>query len=279
MTTHALTLASTIRLSSGYEMPLVGFGVWQNIDQCIPACAVALKHGYRHIDSARVYGNEVEVGQAVRDSGIPREDIFVTSKILHTEHEYERTLAAVDESLKRFGFDYLDLFLVHTPLSGKARRLETYRALLDAKKAGKLRSVGVSNYGVGHLEEIREAGLEPPAVNQLEIHPFCQQREIVEYCTERGIVLQAYCPLIQGQFDNPVFHEVAKKYNKLVPQVLVRWSLQKGFNPLPKSATPERIVSNVDVFDFEIAPEDMARIDALDKGAAGAILLNPVNAP
>ncbi|KAH9840558.1 NADP-dependent oxidoreductase domain-containing protein [Rhodofomes roseus] len=260
-------------------MPLLGLGVYLN-NECFPACVAALKHGYRHIDSARLYHNEAEVGRAVRESGVPRSEVFVTSKIGSGsgEHGYESTLKAVDSSLQRFGFDYLDLYLIHDPLSGKQKRLETWRALLEAKKAGKLRTVGVSNYGVKHLEEIREAGLEAPAVNQIELQPFCQQKEIVEYCSKNNIFIQAYCPLVRGQFGNPVLREVAQKYNKDVAQVLVRWSLQRGFSPLPKSSQPARVVSNADLYDFEISAEDLAKIDALDQGKKGAISWNPVDA-
>jgi len=273
----SLSITSAVRLPTGYDMPVLGLGVYQNED-CGPACLAALKHGYRHIDSARLYNNEAEVGEAVRESGVPRSEVFVTSKVMHHEHGYETTLVAIDDSLKRFQFDYLDLYLIHSPLSGKARRLEAWKALLEAKKAGKVRTVGVSNYNVKHLEEIREAGLEMPVVNQIELHPFCQQKPIVEYCTKHNIVVQAYCPLVRGKFDNPVLQRVAKKYNKDVAQVLVRWSLQRGFVPLPKSSKPERVVSNADVFDFDISTEDMAEIDGLDQGKAGAISWNPVDA-
>ncbi|OBZ72778.1 Glyoxal reductase [Grifola frondosa] len=276
--TMSLTISSTVRLLSGAYMPRLGFGVYMN-DDCAPACLTALKHGYRHIDSARVYRNEVEVGKAIRESGIPREEIFVTTKIMAEEHGYESTLKAVDNSLERFGFTYLDLYLIHAPLSNKQKRLETWRALIDAKNAGKLRSIGVSNYGVKHMEEIREAGLETPSINQVEVQPFCQQKEIVNYCNKHGIVVQAYCPLLRGKHDDPVLQEVAKKYNKEVAQVLVRWSLQHGFVPLPKSATDSRIISNANVYDFEIAAEDIAKLDALDKGDAGAISWNPIHAP
>jgi len=258
-------------------MPLLGLGVALSED-CVPACIAALKHGYRHIDSARFYQNEAEVGQGVRESVIPRGEVFITSKVNSDEHGYNNTLTAVDDSLQRFGFDYLDLYLVHSPLSGKTERLETWKALLKAKEAGKLRSVGVSNYGVKHLEEIREAGLETPSINQIELHPFCQQKPIVEYCKKNGIVIQAYCPLVRGRFSDPVLQEVAQKYKKDVAQILVRWSLQHGYSPLPKSSQPARIVSNANLYDFEISSEDMAKIDALDMGKNGAISWNPVNA-
>ncbi|KZT64077.1 Aldo/keto reductase [Daedalea quercina L-15889] len=273
----ALSLQSYVRLSSGYPMPLLGLGVYRNGD-CFPACLAALKHGYRHIDSARMYRNEAEVGRAVKESGVPRSEVFVTSKVYNAEHGYESTLSAVDSSLERFGFDYLDLFLIHDPLSGKQKRLDTWRALLEAKKVGKLRTVGVSNFGVKHLEEIREAGLETPSVNQIELHPFCQQKEIVEYCNKHGIFVQAYCPLVRGRFDDPVLQDIASKYKKDVAQVLVRWSLQRGFSPLPKSSQPARVVSNANLYDFEISLEDIAKIDALDQGKKGAISWNPVDA-
>ncbi|OCH95439.1 Aldo/keto reductase [Obba rivulosa] len=270
-----LSITSSVRLLSGHDMPFLGLGVFEN-DECRPACLAALRHGYRHIDSARYYQNETEVGKAVRESGIPRTEVFVTSKIYHPEHGYGSTLKVVDSSLERFGFEYLDLYLIHSALSGKQKRLETWKALVDAKNAGKLRSIGVSNYNVKHLEEIREAGLEVPAVNQIELHPFCQQGPIVDYCKKNGIAVQAYCPLIRGQFDNLILQEVAKKYKKDVAQILVRWSLQHGFGPLPKSSNADRVVSNADVYNFEIGAEDMAKIDALDQGAAGSVSWNPV---
>ncbi|EMD35716.1 hypothetical protein CERSUDRAFT_115677 [Gelatoporia subvermispora B] len=272
----SLQITSSIKLLSEYEIPRLGLGVYQN-SNCIPACLAALKHGYRHIDSARAYNNESDVGQAIRESGVPREQVFVTSKIIHAEHGYESALRAVDDSLRRFGFDYLDLFLIHSPLSGKQKRLDTWRALVECRNAGKIHTMGVSNYNVKHLEEIREAGLETPAVNQVELQPFCQQKPIVEYCKEHNIAVEAYCPLIRGEFGNPVLQEVSKKYNKNVAQILVRWSLQRGFVPLPKSSDSGRVVSNANIYDFEISQEDMAKIDALDKGKAGAISWNPVD--
>ncbi|KAI0766860.1 Aldo/keto reductase [Trametes elegans] len=259
-------------------MPILGLGVFEN-DECVPACLAALKCGYRHIDSARYYKNEDKVGEAIRQSGIPREQVFVTSKIYHPEHGYETTLEAVQGSLDKFGYEYFDLYLIHSPLSGKEKRLETWRALIAARDAGKIKSIGVSNYSGRHIDEIREAGYELPAVNQVELHPFCQQRPIVEYCRKNGIVVQAYSPLVQGRLDHPLFAELAKKYSKDVGQIVIRWSLQHGHVPLPKSARPERVVTNSHVFDFEISEEDTARLDALDRGKDGAITWNPVDAP
>jgi len=194
-------------------------------------------------------------------------------------HGYSRTLRGVDESLEKFGLDYIDLFLIHDPMSGTERRLETYKALQDCRKAGKIRTVGVSNYGVKHLEEIKTAGHEMPSVNQIELHPLCQQRSIVSYCMQNSIVIQAYCPIIRGKMDHPVILEVARKHNRDPAQVLLRWSLQKGFVPLPKSTTPERIHSNADLYDFSLDTDDMTKLDGLDKGKEGAISWNPVDFP
>ncbi|TFK53850.1 Aldo/keto reductase [Heliocybe sulcata] len=274
----ALTLSSTVKLSSGYLMPLLGFGVYQNYD-AKPSCLEAFKAGYRHVDSAQVYRNETEVGEAVKQSGLDRKDLFITTKCVSKTHGYESTLKGVDESLSKFGFDYIDLFLIHDPLSGPEKRIQTYKALLESQKAGKIRTVGVSNYGMKHLDEIKNAGLPMPAVNQIELHPFCQQKPIVSYCNEHSIVVQAYCPIIRGKMDDPVIQQLASKHGRDPAQVLLRWSLQRGFVPLPKSATPSRIHSNTQLYDFSLSADDMSKLDALDKGKDGAISWNPVDAP
>jgi len=174
--------------------------------------------------------------------------------------------------------DYVDLFLIHDPFSGREKRLATYKALLEARDAGKIRTVGVSNYGVKHLEEIVAAGFGTPAINQIELHPFCQQRPIVAYCQKHSIVVQAYCPIIRGNMDHEVINALSKKYNRDPAQILLRWSLQRGFVPLPKSATPTRIKTNAELYDFELTEEDMASLDNLDRGKDGAISWNPVDA-
>ncbi|KZT08502.1 Aldo/keto reductase [Laetiporus sulphureus 93-53] len=265
-------------------MPVLGFGVAYGFDKPIdtrlvttPAVLEAFKAGYRHIDTARMYNNEEKVGEAVRESGLKREELFLTTKIDSAVHGYESAIRSINASLKGLGLDYVDLFLIHDANSGKQRRLETYKALLEAKADGKIHSVGVSNYGVKHLEEIAAAGYEPPSVNQVELHPFCQQKPIVAYCQANNIVVQAYCPIVRGKMDDPVIQDIAQKYNRDRAQILIRWSLQHGFVPLPKSSQPERIKSNAQVFDFALADEDMARLDALDRGKAGAISWNPVN--
>jgi len=277
----ALTLASTFTLSSGHKMPILGLGVYQTgRNECVKVCKAALEAGYRHIDSAIMYRNEGEVGTAVQESGLKREDVFVTSKVSSSYHGYSNALKAVDQSLERFDIDYLDLFLIHDPFSGKAKRLETWKALIKKRDDGQLRSIGVSNYGVHHLQEIKDAGLEAPSVNQLELHPWCQHRKIVEYCRKNSITIQAYSPLTKGyNLDDPDLVAIAKKYKKDVAQVLIRWSLQMGFSPLPKSSQASRILSNSQVYDFELAEEDMQKLTAKDRGDAGSISWNPVNAP
>ncbi|PIL33946.1 hypothetical protein GSI_03654 [Ganoderma sinense ZZ0214-1] len=279
----SLAIGTTVRLRSGYELPLLGLGVGRS-DNTKLASLAALNAGYRHIDSARMYGNEAEVGEAVRESGLPRSQIYITSKIQNEEHGYDKTLAAVDDSLKTFGFDYIDFMLIHSAKSDKDTRLATWNALVEAKGAGKVRSIGVSNYGVKHLEEIRQAGLELPDINQIELQPLNQQKEIVEYCRTHGIFVVAYAPLMRARWDIPEILDVAKKHerghgqhNKTPAQVLVRWSLQGGFAPLPKSADPVRVVGNADVYDFVLSAEDVAAIDSLDRGKEGAITWNPVD--
>ncbi|KAH7904296.1 NADP-dependent oxidoreductase domain-containing protein [Hygrophoropsis aurantiaca] len=286
-----------VTLSTGYKMPTLGLGVYEN-DECAEACKIALLNGYRMIDSARFYKNEAQVGEGVRASGVDRAGIFISwfflivcatisiflksgytaSKVYDPDYGLEKTAAAVNDSIKNLGFSYYDLYLIHSPIGGKDLRLAAYKALLDAKAAGLIHTVGVSNYGIKHMEEIREAGLETPAVNQIELHPLCQQKPIVEYCKKHDIVVQAYTPLIRGATDNAVLQEISKKYNKAPAQILVRWSLQNGFVPLPKSSQELRIISNGQVYDFDIASEDMAKLDALDRGKAGAVTWNPVDA-
>ncbi|KAG8802340.1 hypothetical protein FRC16_009863 [Serendipita sp. 398] len=185
----------------------------------------------------------------------------------------------IDQSLHNLCLEYMDLFLIHDPLSGKERRLATWRALIKARDDGKIRSIGVSNYGIKHLEEIKGASLELPSVNQLEIHPFCQQASIVNWCEQNGIVVQAYSPLVRGnRWDNPTLKELSDKYGKEIPQILIRWSLQRGYSPLPKSSKTDRVISNADVYDFEMGEEDMEKLAALDEGSLGAVTWNPVDA-
>ncbi|PPQ87488.1 hypothetical protein CVT25_008224 [Psilocybe cyanescens] len=272
-----LSINSTIRLTTGYDMPMIGFGVYQNYNATVSTLE-AFKAGYRLIDTAQAYRNEKHVGQAVRESGIDRSKVFVVTKCVSKTHGYETTKKGLDESLSSLEFaDYIDLFLIHDPFSGKERRLETYKALLEGKAEGKIRSVGVSNFNIKHIEELREAGYELPAVNQIELHPFCQQKPIVKYCKENNIAVQAYCPIVRGKMDHPVINELATKHSREPAQILLRWSVQHGYVPLPKSEKTERIHSNVDIFGFELDDKDMQTLDALDRGKKGAVSWNPVD--
>ncbi|KAH7916518.1 NADP-dependent oxidoreductase domain-containing protein [Hygrophoropsis aurantiaca] len=265
-------------------MPILGFGVYQNYTTTASVLE-AFKVGYRHIDSAQAYRNEAAVGDAVRDSGIDRSTLFITTKCISKYHGYDRTLQGVNESLTKFGFDYIDLFLIHNPHSGTERRLATYEALQETCRVGKVRTVDVpliDNSGIHHLEEIRKAGFPSPSVNQIELHPFCQQRPIVEYCQNHSIIVQAYCPLIRGEdgkMNHPVIQAIATKHGRDLAQILIRWSLQRGFVPIPKSATPSRIESNTHVYDFTLDADDMRMLDGLDRGADGSITWNPVEFP
>lgn len=244
-------------------MPVLGFGVYQSPPGEPTRAAVrhALAVGYRHIDTARIYDNEGDVGAAIRESGVPREEIFVTTKLWNSDHGFERAQKACDQSLKRLGLDYVDLYLVHWPVA--KLRVETWRAMLALKAAGKARAVGVSNFTRRHLDELEG---EAPAVNQIELHPFLYPKDIVAACKERGIVVEAYSPLTRGEkLRDPRIAAIAKAVSRTPAQVLLRWSLQHGFVPLPKSVTPKRIDENAAVFDFELSPEQMKALDALDE--------------
>jgi len=270
----AFTISSTIKLPSGYELPRLGLGVYKN-DDCIPAVEAALKCGYRHIDTAQMYRNEIQVGAAVKASGIPREQIFITSKVVEGG---DKTADSVRASLKKLDLGYIDLYLIHSGHGGKGARVQTYMTLTEFTGNGKpLRSIGVSNFSVKHLEELREAGLPTPAVNQIELHPFDQQKPIVEYCQAHGIIIQAYCPIIRGDFSNPVLQQVAKEHKKTPAQILIRWSIQRGFVPLPKSSDPVRVKSNADIYDFELSDTAMGKLNGLDCGTSGAVSWNPVD--
>ncbi|KXG49943.1 Aldo/keto reductase subgroup [Penicillium griseofulvum] len=263
--------------NSSVRIPRLGFGVYRSpTNQCVQSCLKALDAGYRHIDTAQFYANEAEVGEALRTTNVPRDQIFVTTKILSPaaslEATYDKLLASVH---KIGGADgYVDLFLIHSSSSGSAGRKLLWQALEKLHAEGKARSIGVSNFGVGHIEEMRSyAQVFPPHVNQIELHPWCQQRVIDEYCKKNGIIVEAYSPIVRNyKANDPTLVEVAKKYGKTTQQILIRYALQKGWVPLPKTDNPERIVANADVFGFDISVEDMALLDSFDQGSAGAIV-------
>ncbi|KAL4942368.1 hypothetical protein BDV06DRAFT_222222 [Aspergillus oleicola] len=264
-----LTVKSTQKLLSGYEIPVLGYGVYQTPTTVAEKVTVeALKLGYRHIDSAAAYKNEKEVTSAIPKSGLSRSSVFLTTKIPPRANGYESAKRSIEESLKQAGTEYFDLILIHAPYGGKKSRLGTWDALVEAQKSGKTRSIGVSNFGVHHLDELQEhitssgSNSSPIDVGQYEIHPWLPRPDIVSWLQKHGAVVQAYSPLVRNtRGDEPVLKELGKKHGKTSAQVLVRWSLQKGFIPLPKSVTPERIKENADVFDFELSDEDMAKLE------------------
>ena len=265
------SLNDTFHLNNGYEIPCVGFGTWQTPDgdTAVMAVSEAIKTGYRHIDTAACYGNEVSVGQGIKKSGIEREKLFVTSKVWNTERGYEKTIAAFEKTLTDLGLDYLDLYLIHWPASSSQYdiwekiNLETWKALTELYKAGKIKSIGVSNFMPHHLEALMKTEV-PPMVNQIEYHPGLNQEETVDYCKKHGILVEAWSPLGTGRMlNNETLKFIAGKYGKSVAQLCIRWCLQNGVLPLPKSVTPARIVENADVFDFDITAEDMSDINAM----------------
>ncbi|PBP28756.1 hypothetical protein BUE80_DR000403 [Diplocarpon rosae] len=262
---------------STVKIPRLGFGVYQSPrEQCIASCRTALKAGYRHIDSAQYYANEKEVGDAVRESGIPRAEVFITTKIIAAAGSVDKTYEKLVESVEKIdGKDgYVDLFLIHTASGGSHARKEMYLALEKLLDSGKTRSIGVSNWGIGHIEELKSfATVYPPHVNQIELHVFSQQREVVEFCHENGIVVEAYCPLVRNQkAADPTLNSIATAHQKTVSQVLIRYCLQKNWVPLPKSDTPSRIIENANVYDFELSKDEMKTLDDLDQGSKGAIV-------
>lgn len=266
-----MDVKKTFTLSNGYDMPGVGFGTWKSKDgeDAYNSIIEAFKAGYRHVDTAAMYRNEASVGKAVRECGLKREDIFVTSKVWNKNRGYEKTMAAFEKTLATMELDYLDLYLIHWPAiplqfeDWDQINLDTWRALTDLYKAGKIKAIGVANFYPKHLESLMKTEV-PPMVNQIEYHPGYTQDEVVKYCQENGIVVQGWSPLGNGAVLGSEFlAEMAAKYNKSVAQICLRFAVQNGIVPLPKSVTPERIAANLDIYDFELSEEDMAAIAAM----------------
>jgi diketogulonate reductase-like aldo/keto reductase len=262
-------MTTTLELNTGAHIPRVGLGVWQSPrgEMTREAVKTALRLGYRHVDTARIYGNEKDVGDGVRASGLPRSDVFVTTKLWNDDQGYDSALRAFDASLDRLGLEYVDLYLVHWPVAGK--RLDSWRALEQIHAEKRARAIGVSNFMVSHLEELLAKAKVVPAANQIEVHPFLQHRETRAFCEKHGIVVEAYSPLTRGErLDDPRVAEVARRIGKTNAQVLLRWGIQHGMVVLPKSVKEKRIAENAALFDFELDAEAMNKLDALDEGAA-----------
>ena len=261
------SLNDTFKLKNGVNIPCIGFGTWQTPDGDVAVSSVkaALQAGYRHIDTAAVYNNEKGVGQAIAGSGIGREELFITTKLWNNMRGYETTLKAFDESMKKLGLEYLDLYLIHWPATksdGDKKNAETWKAFEKLYKEGVIKAIGVSNFLEHHLKPLMENAEIMPMVNQIEYHPGQMQADIIKFCKSNNILVEAWSPLGTGRMLNNLdLKKIAKKYNKSVAQICIRWCLQNNTLPLPKSVTPERIIENANVFDFSIAQDDMHLIN------------------
>lgn len=253
-------------LANGINMPWLGFGVYkvEEGNEVERSVATAIETGYRSIDTAAFYGNEMGVGKAVRASSLPREELFITTKVWNDRQGYDETLKAFAESQRKLDLDYVDLYLVHWPISGKYK--DTWRALEKLYKDGSVKAIGVCNFNIHHLEDLLKESEINPMVNQVEFHPRLTQKELLGFCNEHDIQLEAWGPLMRGKIlDDPTLVELANKYGKTAAQVVLRWELQLGVVTIPKSVHEKRIKENADLFDFELSPEEMAKIDDLNK--------------
>lgn len=256
-------------LNNGVEIPQLGFGVFQVPDaETTAAVAAALQAGYRSIDTAAIYGNEAGVGRALAESGIARDDLFVTTKLWNADQGYDTTLAAFDRSLGELGLDHVDMYLIHWPTPARDRYLETWKAIEKLVADGRVRAAGVSNFQPAHLRRLLDNSAVVPAVNQVELHPGLQQRELRAFHAEHGIATEAWSPLGQGKglLEDATLASLAEKYGKTPAQIVLRWHVQLGNIAIPKSATPSRIKENIQVFDFELAEDDVKAISALETG-------------
>lgn len=271
------SLTDCYRLSNGVEIPCIGFGTWQTPDGdvCVSSVKAAIEAGYRHIDTAEMYENEDSVGKAIKESGIDRKELFITSKLSNQAHGYEKTMEAFEGTMEKLGLDYLDMFLIHwpNPIAFRDHWQEanagSWKAFEELYKAGRIRAIGISNFRQHHIKALMETATIPPMVNQMKLCPGETQEEVVDYCRSKGMLLEAYSPLGIGQiFQVPEMQELADKYGRSIAQICIRWSLQRGYLPLPKSVTPSRIQENARVFDFELEEADVRLIANL-KGCVG----------
>ena len=267
---------STYKLSNGVEIPAIGYGTWQVEDEvAVASVEEAIRAGYRHIDTAQAYGNEKSVGEGIRRSGIAREELFVTTKLTNANHSYDLTMSSFKQSLIDLGLDYVDLFLVHWPCPIQVRdrwqdaNAETWRAIEELYEDGRIRAIGVSNFHQRHIDALLQTAKVAPMVDQIRLCPGCTQDEVVDYCRKNNILLEAYSPLGRGQVSEvEEINKIASKYGKSASQIAIRWSLDMGFLPLPKSVTPSRIRDNLNVFDFELTKDEVETLKNLT-GCAG----------
>jgi len=269
---------TSLVLNDGRSIPQLGLGVWQVDDAAAPAAVEkALRSGYRMIDSAAGYANERGVGEGVRASGVPRGEIFVTTKLRNEDHGHDKALRAFDASIGKFGFDYLDLYLIHWPVPSKNLYVETWKALIRLREEGRVRSIGVSNFNPEHLRRLVDETGIVPAVNQVELHPRFQQKALRDVHAELDVATQSWSPLGQGTLlSDPTIAAIAKKHGKTPAQAIIRWHIDSGLLVIPKSVTPARIVENFEVFDFKLDTDDIDRIAALDS-EGGRIGPNPAH--
>ncbi len=266
MNSNMENLQSTTTLANGVKMPWLGLGVYKVEDgqEVVDSVKYAIKAGYKSIDTAKIYENEEGVGQAVKESGVSREELFVTSKVWNADQGYDTTIQAFETSLNKLGLEYLDLYLIHWPVEGKYK--DTWKALEKLYKDGKIRAIGVSNFQVHHLEDLIADAEVKPMVNQIEFHPLLTQTEVREYCKKQEIQVEAWSPLAQGELlDNEVLTQIAEKHGKSTAQVILRWDLQNEVVTIPKSTKEHRIIQNADVFDFELNAEEVEKINALNQ--------------
>ena len=270
-------LEKFMKLNNGLKIPSIGFGTYKsgNEKETSEIIKNALNLGYKMIDTASFYGNEVGIGNGIKESGVNREEIFLVTKLWNDDHGYDNTIKAFNKSLEKLQVDYIDLYLVHWPNKLNA---ETWRAFENLYEIGKIKAIGVCNFKIEHLEELKKTAKIMPMVNQVEIHPFSIKNELIDYCNDNDIKVVAWSPISRGRvLANDLMIELSEKYKKSIVQIVLRWHMQKGVIPIPKSSNINRVKENIDIFDFKISDEDMESIDSLDEGYYSSVTTPPAN--